>query len=109
MNNPGRLDRQITLLQRTLTRDTSGSAVESWQGVALLWAEVKETTAREFFASQQKTSEVSRVFIIRYRDGIDSHSHRVLYRGESHDIDSVVEIGRREGLELRATHRRTGT
>lgn len=109
MIQPGKLDRQVTLLQRTVTRDAAGAAVESWQGVALLWAHVKETTAREFFASDHKASEVSRVFVVRYRDGINSANHRVLYRGESHDIDSVVEVGRRDGLELRATHRRIGT
>ena len=39
------------------------------------------------------------LFTIRYRDDIDA-TMTIAYEGEEYDIQSIKEIGRREGLEI---------
>ena len=43
-----------------------------------------------------------RAFIVRWRAGIQPGTHRVVYDGRTYQIEAVVELGRREGLQLDA-------
>ena len=39
-------------------------------------------------------------FIIRWRGDLEPGTHRVVFDGRTYDIEAVVELGRREGLQL---------
>lgn len=95
----GRLDRKITIQEPTTTYDSYGEPVESWSDLAIVWAEVRQQSAREMWESG-KVSEVEMMFRIRYRSGIDE-TCRVVYDGKNYDITGEPrEIGRRDGLEI---------
>lgn len=97
----GKLDRVVTLQTRSATPDGYGQPVESWGTLADVWAEVREERGREFFAGGT-ASEEKRTFYIRWIGGLTSKD-RVLYNGVAHDIRSIREIGRQDGLEILAT------
>jgi len=97
----GKLDREVTLQKRSASQDAFGAPVETWSTLATVWAEVREERGREFF-SGGTASEEKRSFFIRWMNGITSKD-RVLYNGIAHDIRSIREIGRQDGLEILAT------
>ena len=39
-------------------------------------------------------------FLIRWRGDLQPGTHRVVFDGRTYDIEAVVELGRREGLQL---------
>lgn len=100
----GRLDRQVELRHRVLTRNgTTGEEVETWPSAyATVWAGKRDIRGREFFAAQQVNSEVSTVWQIRYRDDV-LMTDRLVIDGLDYNVVSIGEIGRREGLEIMAT------
>jgi SPP1 family predicted phage head-tail adaptor len=100
----GRLDRRIELRHRTTTRtEASGQTVEAWPvEYATVWAEKFDLRGREYFAAQQVTAEVTTRFRIRHRGDV-LMTDRIACEGLSYNINSIAEIGRREGLEILAT------
>lgn len=100
----GRLDRQLTLLARTLTRNAQGEEVATYSAEATVWAEKFDLRGREYFAAQQFNADVTTRFRIRYRSGV-TVLHRCQCEGVTYDIKQVSEIGRRIGLEIMAVAR----
>lgn len=94
----GKLDRRIVLQVNTPADDDFGVPQPSWADLATVSAEVREERGREFFEGGV-TAERKRVFIIRWRNDV-GQGDRVVYKSENHDIRSVRELGRREGLEI---------
>lgn len=101
----GTLDRRITLEQVSRTQNGKGEPIETWSTLAEVWAEAREPTGRELFAAEQRTAQIDRVFTLRWRDDL-TPDHRIRYGGQIYDIDSIVEIGRKEGLKVHARVRR---
>lgn len=98
----GRMDRLITIQQRSDSQDSYGQPVPSWSTLAEVWADKKDVKASERFASEQRIAEQTTVFRIYWRDDVTAKM-RVSYDGKVYDINGVAEIGRREGLELTTT------
>lgn len=97
-------DRRIEIQQKTLTQDSYGEPIETWQTLFPAWAEVKEIKGEERFARSQEKAEIDTVFVIRYRRNL-SPLMRVLYEGREYNIQSLAEVGRRVDLEIHATAR----
>lgn len=97
----GDLDRRITIEQATAGTDDYGAPTQTWATLAQVWAQVKPVRGQEYFAAQQVNARVDTVFKIRHRTDITT-AMRISYGSEYYDIQSVLEIGRREGLELMA-------
>lgn len=98
--NAGALNQRITIQQRADGVDQLGQAATTWADVATVWAAAAPLRGREFFAAGQMQTEVSLRFKIRWRAGIES-AMRVLWRGQAHDIVSVIDVGgARVELEL---------
>ena len=97
--NPAKLDRRITIQRKTTTQNDFGEVVEAWVLVATLWAERVQPKAWERFTAQQVMAEGEEKFKIRYRTDIGP-LNRVIFEGRTFDIKGVIEIGRREGLEI---------
>lgn len=99
----GDLDRRVTIQQRTLATNEYGEAVETWSPVATVWAQVQPLRGQERFAAQQHDARVDTRFRLRWRTGIGPATHRLQHGDDVYEITAVLEIGRREGLEILAT------
>ena len=66
----GRLNRRVTIQQKSVARDALGAEVITWVDVATVWAEVSPYSGREFVALRQAQDEITTRITIRYRPGI---------------------------------------
>lgn len=98
----GRLDRRIIIQEDTPTQDTYGDETSTWSTFATVWANVKSKSGKEYFNSDQVVAERSRIFKIRYLPGVNEQM-RISYDSNFYDIQTVSEIGRKEGMEIIAT------
>jgi SPP1 family predicted phage head-tail adaptor len=96
----GTLDRRITIEQRSLSQDAYGQDTATWSEWATVWAQKRPKTGREYFEAHQERAEAEVVWRIRHRDGVKAGEMRVNDGDHTYDIESVIEMGRREGLEL---------
>lgn len=99
-----RYDRQLTIQQPVRVRDPKyGTYAITWQNVATVWAEVKDSlpSRAESFADGIEMSQRPCRVRIRYRDDIRTDM-RLLYRGRTLRIMSMAEYGRRDAIELMA-------
>ncbi len=99
--NPGRLDRRIVLQRRVVSKDATGSRVETWADEMTLCAELVKHSGRESTLADAERSQDSQQFRIRFRT-LNSTDYRILYRSKFYDIRGTTEEGRREFLLLDA-------
>lgn len=97
----GRRNRRITIQQVTETQDSYGAITESWSTYKSVWAEVVPKRGREYFNQPETVSQEDVMFRILYIAGV-THKMRISYDGNVYDIQSIGEIGYREGLEIMA-------
>ena len=95
----GRLDRRITLQRKTVVANSYGEPIETWVDLATVWAEYLPTGGVERYAATQMVAEADTRWRIRYRADL-TPIDRLSYAGRIYDVTGVVEIGRREGLEI---------
>jgi len=97
--NIGRLDKRITIQQRTVTADDWNHSVVSYADIQTVWASVNFRSGRETQTAEQRVN-VDRVFFtIRPNDNV-SVTDRISYAGGFYDIESIETIGRGCGLRL---------
>lgn len=99
MMDASRLDRRIRLEQRAVTRADDGSETSAWSLVAEVWAQVVPLRGQERYGAGAEQPERDARVRIRWRPGI-SAGMRVVYEDRAWDIQAVLEVGRREGLDL---------
>lgn len=97
----GKLDRTIAIQRSTHTIDETGNPVFNWPNLATLRAEVVQSSTEEFMRGFGASDETVIVFRTRYLDGVTT-ADRISYSGRFHNIKEVKELGRRDGLEIRA-------
>ena len=102
---PGKMDRIISVYEATNTTDAYGSNVVTWVLLCKVWADRRELKGSEKWTAQQIVANISCKYLIRYRDDITPMHRIVDESGREYDIHSVVELGRREGLELTVSAR----
>jgi SPP1 family predicted phage head-tail adaptor len=95
----GRLDRRVRIEQRAVTRGADGSEVIAWSLLAEVWAQVLPLRGQERYGAGAEQPERDARIRIRWISGI-SAGMRVQYEGRVWDIQAVLEIGRREGIDL---------
>lgn len=96
------LDRVIDLLKQERTTGTKGGQNVQWVSYATnVPAGVKFARGRDLLTAERQTNEQEVVFRIRYRTDLTDNC-RVRYSGKVYDVESIQEIGRREGLEVLA-------
>lgn len=100
------MDRRIVIERYIEAQDDSGQMVRSYEPqepVADVWAEyVPSRGSEQLEANQAHVGELGVAFRIRWMAGIDT-SMQVVFDEAIFGIDAIVEIGRREGLELQCT------
>ena len=100
MANPGKMDRRLTVQFRTYTRDATGGKLEAWADSFDCWGELVTTKAKEGIIADADRSQTDRTFRIRYRAGLASGTHRILYQLQFLDILGIDEEGRKNTLIL---------
>lgn len=107
----GRLDRRVRI-ESAAAGDDGYNETETWAPLATVWAHVIPTAGREAREQLGREAMLSSSFRIRYSPrvaAVKADGFRLRYPatddGQVWDIKSVVEIGRREGLEIIAVAR----
>jgi SPP1 family predicted phage head-tail adaptor len=96
----GKMDRRITVQVRTMTKDSTGGRVETWADSFDCWAEVIVQKQTESEISESDRNADSRQFRIRYKSGLASGTHRILYQLRFYNIKSITEEGRQDRLVI---------
>ena len=100
----GSLDRRINLEAKTVARDGLGQPKETWSVVRRLWAQrVEGSKVAERYGANQTYAMVTTVFRVGYFPALTTvtvDTHRIVYNGKVYNIHGVVELGRKEGVEL---------
>jgi SPP1 family predicted phage head-tail adaptor len=68
----GQLNTVITFRRNTPTKDSTGQMIDSWADAFSVYAEKITEGGREFYAAQKRNAEVTAVYRIRFRRGIDT-------------------------------------
>ena len=105
--NPGKLNRRIILQVRTLTKDATGSRVQTWADLTPLWAEQIKQTGKESSLADSDNSQDTRQFRIRYRN-ISEQNHRIFYQSKFFNITGITEEGIKTTLIIDAVATKPG-
>lgn len=95
----GRLDRRITIQSYTTSADSYGEPLKTWADFVTVWAQYLPLRGAERFAAKQVDATIEAKFRLRWRDDLDT-TMRITFESRTWDIAGIVEIGRREGLEI---------
>jgi SPP1 family predicted phage head-tail adaptor len=102
----GRIDRRVTIERATAERNAVGQRVESWAATATRFAAVAPAPGTERFASGETAANAPMRFVFRWEPDLVRVTDRLLHEdGRHYDVQSVTEIGRREGWEVLAVAR----
>jgi len=95
----GALDRRVLVETPTSTRDGYGAVVPGWSTVCTVWGNVIPVTGTE--RKQSDTTIASNFYrvTIRYRTDVAA-TDRVTFDGKTANIRNIIELGRRDWLEL---------
>lgn len=76
--NPGELNKKIAFQKLETSQNSYGELTEQWVDVCTVWASIKPISAKEYYAAETVSSEVTHNVKIRYRQGLSSDM-RILY------------------------------
>jgi SPP1 family predicted phage head-tail adaptor len=99
MIDAGSLRERVTVQQASESRNALGETVLSWATFAERWASVEGVSSRELLQYGQQQIEVSHRVRMRWLDGL-THSMRIVWRGRTLEIVSLLEHGNRSEHEL---------
>lgn len=87
--NPGLFRHRITIQNPVEVKDELGQAEITWQDTNIVWAMIKTTQGREYFAAAATKNENTTRFVIRYTNGVEPNM-RILYQNRVYEIESVI-------------------
>lgn len=102
--NAGILDRRVWIDKRTTTQDSSGDPVVTWEPVAEVAANITPLTGREQDADNDIRADVDTRIRLRYLPVTRDLSpvDRIRHGERIYNIESVVEVGRKDEMLVRA-------
>lgn len=92
----------IAIQRAATTLSAAGSPATAWADLVTLRAGIADPVTEEIQRAGGMGDERPVTFRTRYVDNI-TPADRILFCGRRYDINSVTMIGRRRGLEIRAT------
>jgi SPP1 family predicted phage head-tail adaptor len=104
--NAGRLRHRVDIQNYVEEYDELGQLIEDWLPFAQVWAAVEPLRGQEFIAAQALASVTTTRIRMRYIPGVVS-SMRVVFRGRTYNIQSVIEVETR-GREIQLMCRSLG-
>lgn len=99
MIHAGHLSERVTLQAPAESRNRMGEVTLEWSDVATVWASVQGLTTRDFLQAQQANVIATHRIVMRFYDGL-SHDYRVVWRGRTMEVASVMERENRTRHEL---------
>ena len=100
----GKLDRTIVIERATPSIADDGTPSEVWAPLATMRAQLVKRAADDTAHDTGAVTVTTVTFRTRYLGGV-TPADRVTYAGRAYRIEEVVELGRREGLDLRCSAR----
>lgn len=82
IENPGVLDKRVTILREHIVYDEFNSPQSRWHPVAKVWSSIEPISGREYWNAAQSQGEASVRIVIRFRPDVSSRM-RVKYEGEN--------------------------
>ncbi len=92
----GRMRYRITIQFPCGTVDDYGNAIEDWQDLTTVWADIVPINGREYLTASQATSETQYKIYIRYIPNINAKM-RVIHGEQVYEILAVLG-DRRSGM-----------
>ena len=96
---PAHMDRLITIQRATETLNSANEVIKTWVNWKTVWAKKTDTGGSERFNSAV-IAIMATNFEIWYLDGL-TEKDRIIYDGRIYSIIGIVEIGRREGMQIK--------
>jgi SPP1 family predicted phage head-tail adaptor len=90
----GKLNCRVTVQQKTLVQDSSGSWTETWTDLFEVWAEIKPYSGREYQLGGETQSTVNSTVRIRFMKGITS-AMRFKHNRNCYDILEIYNVDER--------------
>lgn len=90
MIDSGRMRERVTLRRPVDRQNEFGEATLEWEDVAVVWADVSNLTASDYFTAQQSGTLATHRIRIRYYADIKP-TWRILWRGKMMEITSINE------------------
>ncbi|MCD8502943.1 MAG: phage head closure protein [Bacillaceae bacterium] len=87
----GSLRHRITLQKLTVSTNSNGFEVATWEELKTVWAAVSNLQGREFFAAAAVQAENTVKFIIRYLPEVDT-TMRIVFRDKVYNISAIDNI-----------------
>jgi len=103
----GDLDRRVTILRATTTRNEFNEPIQSFVALATVWANVRDASAAEAYRAQEVGAEISTRFTIRWSSqvaDVDARD-RIRYGGRDYNVTAVRDLGRHQWREIDAVAR----
>lgn len=95
------MNQRVTLQSPAESKSRSGEVTLTWSDYATVWASVDGLSSRDIMQAMQANVVATHRIRIRNLSGV-SHEHRILWRGKTMEIASVVERDNRTALEILA-------
>lgn len=97
----GQMRERVTILAPATEQSPLGEATTVWQEVATVWASVQGLSAREVLQAQQANAIITHKIRIRFFPTI-THQNRLVWRGRTMEISSLMERDTRTVHEIMA-------
>ncbi|WP_175556795.1 phage head completion protein [Flavobacterium johnsoniae] len=98
----GQMDRMIQIVQKQTNQSTSGAETVTEITISNPWASMEDVSGTEETDGKIKHL-VNRTYTIRFDENVKSKSNNLILIDDSkkYEVLHVIEIGRRQHLELR--------
>lgn len=99
MIRAGELDRTITIIEHTISRNSFGEEERLWSDIATVRAAKRGLNNKDVMRSHGVASAPEGKFLIRWRADVRTQQ-RVIFEERHFEITATEELGRRQGLML---------
>lgn len=88
---PAKMNKALTLQERTRVPDGQGGFSEVWSDVSVVWGSIEPMKAYERFQAQQMETPASHKIMTRYDSRITT-AHRLVFETRVMDIKEVINL-----------------
>ena len=85
----GKLRNRVTIERPVRAVNASGQSILSWEAIAIVWADIRSVSGKEFYAQDKPGAVATHNIFIRWMDGLDE-TMRIVWGDR---IFNVVHVG----------------
>ena len=104
----GRFDRQVAIVRPGAPVSDEWNEETAGEISTTVWASIATSPGIERFSSGEQAAMSPMQFFFRWRADLVKPTYRIEYDGQTFDVKSVEEIGRRQRLRVIAVARLSG-